>query len=354
MITTQDELAEWRKRAREQQVARTVLDLEADSLHRHKERLCLIQYADAEGVEIIDPLCIEDMRLFSQWMSESEIWMHGADYDMNLLQSAYGVLPVLILDTQVAARLLGYRQFGLAGLVESLFDVVLSKKNQKADWGKRPISPTMEEYAKADVAYILPMADLFIKELHEKGRYEWFIECCQNNMDKARKRFNSPEGDPWRIKGSGRLNPRGLAALRSLWTWRDKEAAAWDRPAFMVCSNDELIQWSNALQQFRSVSPRKSFHQQRSMRFHKAVEQFQAIDEEDYPTRAPRKARIHDDQFEEKLAALIAQREVVAEELGIEGSFIASRSQLEVVALAPEEGWAQLMNWQRKLLQPTS
>ncbi len=328
-----------------------MLDLEADSLHRHKERLCLIQYADVEGVEIIDPLCIEDMRLFTQWMSETEVWMHGADYDMNLFQNAYGVLPVMILDTQVAARLLGYRQFGLAGLVEKLFDVVLSKKNQKADWGKRPIPESMEEYAKADVAYILPMADIFIKELKEKGRYEWFIETCQNNMDKARKRFNNPEGDPWRIKGSGRLSQRGLAALRALWTWRDKEAASWDRPAFMVCSNDELLQWSNALQQFRSVTPRKSFHAQRTARFNKAVEQFQAIDEEDYPSRAPRKVRVQDDLFEEKLDALIARREAAAEELGIEGSFIASRNQLEQVVIDPEEGWAQMMSWQRSLLQ---
>ncbi len=349
MIVNQDSLAQWRQRARQQPSGCTVLDLEADSLHRHKERLCLIQYGDAEGVEIIDPLCIEDMRYFSQWMSESEIWMHGADYDMNLLQQAYGVLPVMILDTQVAARLLGYRQFGLAGLVENLFGVVLSKKNQKADWGKRPISPAMEEYAKADVAYILPMAEIFVQQLQEKGRYAWFIECCQNNMDKARKRFGSNDSDPWRIKGSGRLNNRGLAALRALWNWRDREAAAWDRPSFMVCSNDDLLQWSSALQQFRTVTPRKNFNTQRALRFHKVIDHFQAMDEEDYPARAPRKFRTFDELFDERLEALMAQRDALSEQLGIESSFLASRSQLEAIAINQEEGMQQLMQWQREL-----
>ena len=90
------------------------------------------------GVAIIDPLAIEDMRLFAVWMEQAEVWMHGADYDMNLLQTAYGALPRLILDTQIAARLLGFRQFGLAALVEHFFGITLSKKNQKADWGQRP------------------------------------------------------------------------------------------------------------------------------------------------------------------------------------------------------------------------
>ena len=106
MITDTTSLAEWRARAQRQPKGRTVLDLEADSLHRHREKLCLIQYGDSEGETIIDPLVIEDMRLFTQWLEGAEVWMHGADYDMTLLQRAYGSLPAMIWDTQIAARLL--------------------------------------------------------------------------------------------------------------------------------------------------------------------------------------------------------------------------------------------------------
>ena len=85
MITDSQALYEWKQRAMAQPAGRTVLDLEADSMHRHHEKLCLIQYADEQGVAIIDPLAIEDLRHFSLWMESTDIWMHGADYDMNLL-----------------------------------------------------------------------------------------------------------------------------------------------------------------------------------------------------------------------------------------------------------------------------
>ena len=78
MITDHQALTEWKIRAMAQPRGRTVLDLEADSMHRHHEKLCLIQYADEQGVAIIDPLAIEDLRLFAIWMEEADIWMHGA------------------------------------------------------------------------------------------------------------------------------------------------------------------------------------------------------------------------------------------------------------------------------------
>lgn len=351
MITDQQELYRWNKRAAAQPQGRTVLDLEADSLHRHREKLCLIQYGDAGGVVIIDPLALEDMRLFTLWLEEADVWMHGADYDMSLLQNAYGILPHMILDTQIAARLLGFRAFGLAALVEHFYDIHLSKKNQKADWGKRPIPPDMEQYAAGDVQYMLGMADILVAELKSKGRFDWFMESCACNLEKGRQRFKEGAQDPWRIKGCGSLNRRGLAALRELWLWRDAEAAEWDRPAFMVCSNDELLRWSTALEEFRPVTPHRSFHTHRAARFRHAVEHFQLMDEEEYPLRPRHERREQDAGFDSCLEAWIARRNAVAAELDIEECMIASRAQLEHVAADEEKGLAALMSWQRSLLE---
>ncbi len=329
---------------------RTVLDLEADSLHRHHEKLCLIQYADAEGVAIIDPLTVEDMRPFVEWLKEADVWMHGADYDMSLFQHAYGVLPHMILDTQIAARLLGFRQFGLAALVEHFYDIKLSKKNQKADWGRRPIPPAMQEYAQGDVKYMLEMADMLVADLRKRGRYEWFKESCACNLERGRQRFVHGVQDPWRIKGCGKLNRRGLAALRALWTWRDQEAEEWDKPAFMVCSNEELLRWSQALQEFRSVAPLPRFHSHRAACFRKAVEHFQLLDEEDYPLRPRHGHQEPAPEFEEILEHWLDRRNKLSEELDLDPSIIASRQQLEAVAADEESGMGQLMNWQRELL----
>lgn len=350
MITDSQALYEWKTRAAAQAQGRTVLDLEADSLHRHREKLCLIQYADADGVCIIDPLAIEDMSLFTLWLQESEVWMHGADYDMSLLQNAFGVLPKMILDTQIAARLLGFRQFGLAALVEHFYGVKLSKKNQKADWGMRPMPAEMKAYAQGDVKYMLGMADLLVSMLQDKGRYAWFLESCEHNLTRGRERFNENEQEAWRIKGSGKLNRRGLAALRALWHWRDSEAAAWDRPSFMVCSNDDLLRWSLALQEFRSAHPNHHFHAHRAARFRKTVERFHLLDEEEYPLLPKKQRHESDPDFEATFDKWSAKRNAVAEALDLEPSLIASRYQLEAIAAHPEKGLNHLMRWQQELL----
>ncbi len=350
MIADAESLFDWKQRATRQPQGRTVLDLEADSLHRHREKLCLIQYGDEDGVEIIDPLAIEDMSLFSLWLEDADVWMHGADYDMNLLQHAFGVLPHMILDTQIAARLLGFRQFGLAALVEHFYGIELSKNNQKADWGRRPIPPAMQDYAQGDVKYMLGMADKLVAQLQALGRYEWFLESCAANLRHGYQRFHTVVQEPWRIRGSGKFAPRGLAALRALWTWRDKEAALMDKPSFMVCSNNDLLRWSLALQEFRTVSPLHSFHNHRAARFRKTIEHFQLLDEEDYPVQPKKERHEQASDFDTKLAHWSAIRDVLAQELNLESSLIASRAQLESISNHEEEGLSHLMNWQRNLL----
>lgn len=350
MIDNAETLVQWKSRAAAQPRGRVVLDLEADSLHRYHEKICLIQYADADGACIIDPLAIEDMRLFSDWLAEADVWMHGADYDMSLFLQTFGHLPHFILDTQTAARFLGFRQFGLAALVERFYDIVLSKTNQKADWGKRPLSDAMQEYAQGDVVYMLGMADTMCAKLRELGRYDWFVETCRHNMERARERFAAGVQDPWRIKGSGRLNRRGLAALQALWAWRDAEAAAWDRPSFMVCSNDDLIRWSSALQEFDSVQTPPRFHRHRALRFLEAIEKFHAQDEETYPPRILRQRPAYDERFEARLDGWLARRNAAAEQLDLDPSFVASRAVMEAIARNEEEGLGHLLGWQKEAL----
>lgn len=350
MIGEKEELLEWRTRAAKQPRGRVVLDLEADSLHRYQEKICLIQYADATGSCLIDPLSIEDMSPFYNWLQESEVWMHGADYDMCLFLNAWETLPAMIWDTQTASRLLGFRQFGLAALVEHFYGITLSKTSQKADWARRPLSQTMITYALNDVNYMLDMADQLTAALREKGRISWFKEICQHSMDRARERHMMGHQDPWRIQGSGKLNRKGLAALRELWNWRDSEAKVWDKPAFMVCSNADLIHWSLELQEQHPITPSPRFHSHRRSRFMDAVQRFYLLDEDDYPIRPRMPRRQHSDQFEDNLAELCKLRDQKAEELGIEGSFLITRASLETIAENREQGIASLMNWQREAL----
>lgn len=350
MIDTREALCEWKARALRQKPGRITLDLEADSLHRYHEKLCLIQYADEEGCAIIDPLNIEDLSAFTTWLPDAELWMHGADYDMTLFRHAFNCMPARIWDTQIAARLLGFRKFGLAYLVEHFFNVVLSKSSQKADWAKRPLPEKMIEYAQNDVRYMLEMGDKLVKALHEKGRYEWFVESCDVAVQRSLSKESENTRESWRIQGSGKLSCKGLAALRSLWLWRDKEASLWDKPPFMVLGNNDLLSWSQKLQEGQELNISHRYSKGRRERLNNALQAFHDMPASDYPQKIKHPRRVRDEAFDSKVDALISKRNTVAAKYDLEPSFIASRATLEEIIRDESSGVSMLMNWQRQIL----
>ena len=325
------------------------IDTEADSLHRYSESLCLVQFSDGKQHVLIDPLAIEDMSPLSDYLKQATCWMHGADYDMHMLKTNLGVIPPTVFDTQIGARLLGVRKFGYGDLVAHYMDVQLEKTSQKADWAKRPLTPVMEKYALNDVIYLLPMAELIVAKLKEAGRYEWFTESCQAAQLKAEEKKQERE-DRWRIKGSGKLTPQGLNYLRALWLWRDGEAAAWDRPPFMVTGNKQLMTWvADLLDGKKPVLPRH-YRNSRIKNFQNAIAEAEAVAEEQMPQRIKGKRRRKEPKFEARLDELMAQRDKVAHDLDIDSSLIAPRAILEALAGKHEGAEELLLNWQRNLL----
>ncbi|MCP5532138.1 MAG: hypothetical protein H7A48_03090 [Akkermansiaceae bacterium] len=325
------------------------VDTEADSLHRYRESLCLVQFADRKRAVLIDPLAIEDLTPLASYLADATVWMHGADYDMTMLKRQFGQLPAVVFDTQIGARLLGARKFGLGDLVKSYFDVELSKSSQKADWGKRPLSPKMTEYALNDVIYLLDMGDRIVAALKDLGRYEWFVESCEAARARVWERDDSKE-ETWRIQGSGKLDRRGLAYLKTLWNWRDAEAESWDRPSFMVATNRQLLEWCSKLVAGQKPELPHHYRTDRVRRFRTSVQEAQEIPEADWPTRPVHKRRRRDRNFDKRLADLIAARDRLARELDIENSLIAPRAVLEAIAAEEVDPTEVLLQWQRDCL----
>ncbi len=328
------------------------IDTEADSLHRYRESLCLIQFADREQCVLIDPLVIDDLSSLGDYLSAATVWMHGADYDMTMLKRQFGEIPPVVYDTQIGARLLGVRRFGLGDLVLHYFDVELSKNSQKADWGKRPLSEKMIDYALNDVHYLLRMGDIIVSELKEKRRYEWFEESCSAARQKVLDRDDSRE-ENWRIQGSGKLESLGLAYLKALWHWRDAEAKLWDRPTFMVTPNRQLLEWSIDLAEKKTIAPPNHFRPDRLKRFHATIAAVSEMPKSEWPERNLIKRRKRDRDFDRKVDALLANREKIATELDIDGSLIASRAALELIAEGAAKPSELLLKWQRDCLALT-
>ena len=72
------------------------LDTEADSMHSYFHKVCLIQVTAVGQHLVIDPLALEPSDLAPLWKVVGDpsipVLMHGADYDVRILDRDYGAL----------------------------------------------------------------------------------------------------------------------------------------------------------------------------------------------------------------------------------------------------------------------
>lgn len=329
------------------------IDTEADSLHAYPEKVCLIQISTPAGDELIDPLAKIDLDPLFKTLSEHELIMHGADYDLRLLRKHHDFVPQAIFDTMLASRLLGITQFGLTHLVAHYLGVTLEKGSQKADWAQRPLTERMETYARNDTHYLKPLADRLKSELEAKGRLEWHRESCARLIaDCAQVRPADPDG-VWRIKGSHRLNRAGLAVLREVWHWRESEATAADRPPYFILRHESLIDVAAAAAAGQPIEPLipQKFSDRRRLALIKAVQHGLAVPPQKQPEPLRHTVRRMSDANKNRAIELQKRRDVRATELSLDPTLIASRATLLELAEDWKANERDLMNWQRELLK---
>ncbi|MBE2240342.1 MAG: ribonuclease D [Caldilineaceae bacterium] len=234
-------------------LSRFALDTESDSLYSYYGKVCLMQisvYDDActPGAQkivdyLVDPLRLEDLAPLGALFAdpEVEVVMHAADNDMLMLYRSYGFTFAHIFDTQLAARILGWRQVGLAAILEKHFSMVSNKRMQRTDWGKRPLTPQQIAYAQMDTHYLLPLRDMLVEELKQQGRWEEAQDAfaALAASDPALRR--AEERTFWQMKSIREAPREGYGVLEALWQWREEEARAADRPPFKVVNDSVLI-----------------------------------------------------------------------------------------------------------------
>lgn len=351
MIDTEEKLAAFLPELRA--ATWVSLDTEADSLHAYPEKVCLIQISLAGSDHLIDPLAKINLNPFLDALNAHELLMHGADYDLRLLEKHHEFIPSAIFDTMIAARLLGERQFGLSALVEKFLGVTLDKGSQKANWAQRPLTERMEKYARADTHYLKPLVDKLRIELAAKKRLEWHQESCARLIEHCTKPQVIDLDLMWRVKGSARLDRPGLAVLRELWRWREREAVRANRPPFFILNHEKLIDIAAVAAVERPIDnlvpPQMS--PRRKTALMEAVKTGLAVPEEKQPEilrhhfQRPSEAEFKRYRDLEKL------RDARANELGIDSALIASRPVLGDLARDWDNYAPSLMNWQRELLQ---
>ena len=328
------------------------VDSEADSLHAYPEKLCLLQFSVQGGDYLVDTLAGLDITSLLDSLRNRELIFHGADYDLRMLRKTFHFVPSDIFDTMTAARLLGYKQFGLGALVERHLGIKLEKGPQKMNWARRPLTDRMEQYARNDTRHLKTLSDNLRNELKEKGRLDWQKETCQQLILDCAD-IPTANRDQWRMKGSDRLSPRGLAILRELWKWREKEAITANKPPFFVLNHDLLLRMAHEAEKIKNfekvVPPRMSSRRRESLLV--AIAHAQNIPETELPNKRTNILYQPTLAEQKRFIALRQARDKKALELDIDPTLIASRSTMVLLSQDWDRYKGDLMNWQRTLLE---
>jgi ribonuclease D len=215
------------------------VDAERASGFRYSNRAYLIQIRRANaGTVLIDPVShgadpLTALRPVAEVLGTDEWILHSADQDLPCLAEV-GMRPPALYDTELAGRLAGFDRVNLATMVQLLLGFGLAKGHGAADWSKRPLPAEWLNYAALDVELLLELRAAISGILAEQGKTDWAAQEFEHlriaGTGEAMAAMPTPRRDRWRrTSGIHRVHDRrGLAAVRELWTARDRIARRRD------------------------------------------------------------------------------------------------------------------------------
>jgi ribonuclease D len=225
------------------------VDAERASGFRYSNRAYLIQIRRAgAGTVLIDPVShgadpLTALRPVAEVLGSDEWILHSADQDLPCLAEV-GMRPPALYDTELAGRLAGFDRVNLATMVERLLGYGLAKGHGAADWSKRPLPAEWLNYAALDVELLIELRAAISEVLAGQGKTGWAAEEFDYLRDAGAKELPpAARRDRWRrTSGIHRVRDRrGLAAVRELWTARDRIAQRRDIAPRRVLPDSAII-----------------------------------------------------------------------------------------------------------------
>ncbi|HEY2162085.1 MAG TPA: HRDC domain-containing protein [Solirubrobacteraceae bacterium] len=267
-LATTDDVAAAAAIARER--GRIGIDTEFMSEGRYRALLCLVQIVvddpaseDGVRIELIDPLDDVDTTPVAELMGDPgvEIVLHAGRQDVAILKRVWRTPITNIFDTQVAAGFAGSgAQTGYGNLLGQILGRRVGKTASYTRWDTRPLTDEQLSYAAEDVAHLMELADELQRRLEERGRLSWAREECRRLESATDER--DPEAAWERLPRIGQLDPKSRAVARELAAWRERTAAAEDRPVGSVMADPALVETAKrhpanlrALEQIRGIHP---------------------------------------------------------------------------------------------------
>jgi ribonuclease D len=204
--------------------------------------LCVAQMASLDEAVVIDALATGiDLAPFFALMANESVTkvFHAARQDIEIVWNMARTIPHPIVDTQVAAMVLGYGDsISYDQLVQRITGDTLDKSHRFTDWTRRPLSDAQVTYALSDVTHLRDVYLALAADLEKRVRSSW-VEAEMDILTSPDTYRADPERAWERLKSRVR-KPKELAVLIEVAAWREREAQTRDVPRGRVIK-DEVI-----------------------------------------------------------------------------------------------------------------
>jgi len=229
VITDSKALANFVEHARSHPVL--AFDTEFIGEESFRPRICLVQLATSERVALVDPFELEQLEPLWELVADPKVLtiVHAGEQDVQAVRFALGRQPERMLDTQVAAALVGLPwPCSLGAMVEQLLGHRPAKAHTFTNWDARPLSASQLRYAADDVRYLPCAWELLERELTRRERLDWAMQESAELLagdlvfDPSRQVKRAARGEP--------LRPAALTMLREVILLRHQLAERADMP----------------------------------------------------------------------------------------------------------------------------
>jgi ribonuclease D len=317
-------------------------------------KLCVAQMASADEAVVVDALAPGiTLDPFFKLMADETVTkvFHAARQDIEICWHEASIIPAPMIDTQVAAMVLGYGDaISYDQLVQRITGDTLDKSNRFTDWTRRPLSEAQLAYAVSDVTHL---RDVYLKlsaDLDKRGRTDWMREemTVLTSPDTYRM---EPEHAWERLKTRVR-KPRELAILMEVAAWREREAQTRDVPRGRVLKDDVVVdiavQAPTTIERLAALrSLPKGFERSRwGEAIVAAVKAGLARDPKTLPWLDRPKAAVNGQATVELLKVLLR---MTSERHGVAAKVIATVDDLDRIAADDEADVPALHGWRREL-----
>jgi ribonuclease D len=238
LITTQKELDKLCASLAQEKVI--AIDTEFVRRDTYYAKLSLLQISTKEKTSLVDVVNL-NLELIKNLLLNQRVVkiFHAPRQDFEIFYHLFGITPVNIFDTQIAASICGLRAvMSYADLCSEICHVTIDKTYQAANWLARPLREDMLIYAAKDVEYLHDIYEYFYPLIEDREGYEARIQA--ELLDHELYKLNSQNA--WKKIRAGKRSEDFINKLKVIAAFREETASNLDVPRGHFIPDQAVIQ----------------------------------------------------------------------------------------------------------------